>query len=412
MEGRKTRKFADSEQNGHVALPTNSPFNLDMSPTKLGSFHPSRRLYLFFLITSAIIITTWLIRNGSEFDLSNMAFVDERYGVVIDSEEYWQQGKFVNHGLDLIPTFDAHHSVLKDIPTDKLGYNAVVLYLISFNRLRDVILSLSFLHKNVPMQPWPIVLFHTDDMDDSVARDSFMLHLYDELGTDEKAKQFMQRIEFVRLDNWSLPPGFPTDKNVVKPSFSDSWPGYHIMCGFFASQIFDHPRLQDVTYYLRLDTDSYIYKPVCYDPIDLLHTKKKVYGFRSPSDDPPYVTEGMWELTDRYSRQHPEIRERLNQNRWVWPEGLQGNYPTYYNNFEVVKLAEFRRPEVKRWLEEIMKDPYRIYKHRWGDAPIRFTTVNMFFDVEKDVENYCAVPYWHNGPARHVCSCEDQLSGR
>lgn len=42
-----------------------------------------------------------------------------------------------------------------------------------------------------------------------------------------------------------------------------------------------------------------------------------------------------------------------------------------------------------------------------GDAPIRFATVQMFLDVERDVEEFCAIAYWHNGDQGNVCACEN-----
>ena len=47
-----------------------------------------------------------------------------------------------------------------------------------------------------------------------------------------------------------------------------------------------------------------------------------------------------------------------------------------------------------------------------GDAPIRYATLHMFFDVEKDVEDYCGMDYWHNGVQHENCACEDQKAGR
>ena len=32
-----------------------------------------------------------------------------------------------------------------------------------------------------------------------------------------------------------------------------------------------------------------------------------------------------------------------------------------------------------------------------GDAPIRYATVSMFFDVEREAEEYCEMSFWHNG---------------
>ena len=44
-----------------------------------------------------------------------------------------------------------------------------------------------------------------------------------------------------------------------------------------------------------------------------------------------------------------------------------------------------------------------------GDVAIQYATVNMFFDVETEVEEFCGMDYWHNGVQRKRCSCLDQL---
>lgn len=113
---------------------------------------------------------------------------------------------------------------VNSIPTDRLGYNAVILYLIADNRLREIMLSLSYLHRWVPMHPWPIILFYASDMDDPASRNDFMMRLYDFLGGDRDARWFVSRIEWIRL-HWALPEGFSHDVNVVKPVFEFAWPG-------------------------------------------------------------------------------------------------------------------------------------------------------------------------------------------
>lgn len=57
------------------------------------------------------------------------------------------------------------------------------------------------------------------------------------------------------------------------------------MCTSFASQTFDHSRLKDVTYYMQLDTNSYIFKPLCYDPIDLFHSHNHSYTYNDHTSD-------------------------------------------------------------------------------------------------------------------------------
>ena len=147
------------------------------------------------------------------------------------------------------------------------------------------------------------------------------------------------------------------------------------MCAFYASTIFDHPRLANVTYYLRLDTDSYIFRPLCYDPIARFHAHNRTYAYRSATRDPAWVTHGMWAFVDEYAKANPDVDAVMRKNGWWWPEGsnrdhdkmVAEDFPTYYNNFEIVKLEAFRRPEIKRWLDELMSDPERVFKYRWGE---------------------------------------------
>ena len=145
-----------------------------------------------------------------------------------------------------------------------------------------------------------------------------------------------------------------------------------MMCAFYASEVFDHPRLKNVTYYMRLDTDSYIFRPLCYDPFEIFHQRKRSYGYRAVLTDPAEVVVGLWDLTDEYARGHPEIEERMQRNKFPWPNprerGQMGNkhYPGFYNNFEIVRLDAFRTPEVRAWLNEVKRVPERIYKYRWG----------------------------------------------
>lgn len=154
------------------------------------------------------------------------------------------------------------------------------------------------------------------------------------------------------------------------------------MCHFYAEQIFKHPRIRDLTYYMRLDTDSFILDPLCYDPIDKVHYEGKIYAWNRIFWDEPYVTRGMWNFIDDYARAHPEVEERLAQNAWPWPAGREYwashnitydglGVPSFYNNFEIVKLSAFLRPDVMAWLESIVVDPSHYYSLRWGtsDSP-------------------------------------------
>lgn len=91
-------------------------------------------------------------------------------------------------------------------------------------RLRELLLSLHYLHKNVRMHPWPILLMYSDDMDDSFARKEFELRLYAFIGDSQDARWFVERLEWVAL-NWALPDTIPHNKEEVDPIYPHVWPG-------------------------------------------------------------------------------------------------------------------------------------------------------------------------------------------
>jgi mannosyltransferase len=147
------------------------------------------------------------------------------------------------------------------------------------------------------------------------------------------------------------------------------------MCAFYAYQIFDHPRLQNVTYYLRLDTDSYIVEPACYDPIERIHSRNLSYAYIDTSLDEAWLIQGLWMLVDSYATRREGIEERMIANGFEWPEARgdpekikEEKFPLIYNNFEVVRLERFRQPDVREWMKEVASVPERFYKYRWGES--------------------------------------------
>jgi len=54
------------------------------------------------------------------------------------------------------------------------------------------------------------------------------------------------------------------------------------------------------------------------------------------------------------------------------------------NNFEIMRREFFQRPSVQAFTERIVnKEPYGIYKHRWGDAALRFMSLALFSSKEE-----------------------------
>jgi mannosyltransferase len=143
------------------------------------------------------------------------------------------------------------------------------------------------------------------------------------------------------------------------------------MCSFFATEIFYNPRLRDVTYYMRMDTDSLFTEPLCYDPFEAMHVRRRSYGYLSIGSDPQEYTEGMWPFVHKYTQAHVSVEQQLRTNNWEWSHRDKNGDETlrfkgYDTNFEIVKLAAFRRPDVKEWLDALEDYPEGIFKWRWG----------------------------------------------
>ena len=127
---------------------------------------------------------------------------------------------------------------------------------------------------------------------------------------------------------------------------------------------------------MHLDTDAYIYKPLCYDPIELFHNHNRSYAYNVRPTDPGWVPLGLWSLVDEYARAHSEIEENLKKNGWTWSDDLESgggldtgsrDPPPDYSEFEIVNVKEWKkRREIRAWMEEIRRFPERLYKYGWS----------------------------------------------
>jgi mannosyltransferase len=281
--------------------------------------------------------------------------------------------------------------------TDKAPpYTAAIVYLVSITRVPELLESLASIKANLPDHPWPVILFHNGELDHDSSRMDLIGRIQDYIGIENRSIAFSERLEFVSLD-WRLPEGISADKEVVDPVDSYRWPGkwcplcpfkywdaedckdYHHMSSFFATQIFSHQRLKDVTYFMRMDTDSLFTEPLCYDPFEFMHIRRRSYGYLSTGSDSQEYTEGMWPFVHNFVDTRISVQEQLRVNNWEWPHsGEKGEdtlqFKGYNTNFEIVELDAFRRPEVKEWLSALEKYPEGIFKWRWGKSTSPITT--------------------------------------
>lgn len=140
--------------------------------------------------------------------------------------------------------------------------------------------------------------------------------------------------------------------------------GYRHMCHFFANDIFFHPALEGYDYYMRLDDDSFILSPVAFDVFEDMAKGGFRYGYRAVIKDKPACCTGLWNTAGEYFKKNGCARDFSTIDEL----GM------YYTNFEICDIAWFRSGEWQSFFAAI-EAAEGIWRHRWGDAPIRYLGV-------------------------------------
>jgi len=161
---------------------------------------------------------------------------------------------------------------------------------------------------------------------------------------------------------------------------------------------------------MRMDPGSQVTQPICYDPFEIMHVRRRSYGYLSIGSDPQEYTQKLWPFVHNYTQTHESVDRQLRANKWEWSHRDESGdeslrFRGYETDFEIVELAAFRRSGVREWLDVIKNYPEGIYKWRWGDAALRYATVQMFFDVERDTERLCGIRYSNPDVRYDECPC-------
>lgn len=267
--------------------------------------------------------------------------------------------------------------------------NGVIIYM---SRMRDVPLlyrSLVMLGTNFhAVKNYPIVVFH-DDID-KVTQAKLRVEMHGALG-------FIPNLKFEEL-NFVLPPEISTDPQKYLIPISEAWMGYRHMCRFHSGLIYREPRLAQYDYYMRLDSDSYLYSPIPYDPFAHMKSNALEYAYMGTDDgEVPTVVEGLWEETVKYIENNrltvtPDIQEHIVDGKW--------SPRLFYTNFEMAKFSFFRSPEYMAYFDHL-DSTGNIFYRRWGDAPIHWLGVKLLLPKEKQwaIKD---ITYQHNAWIRNM----------
>ena len=169
--------------------------------------------------------------------------------------------------------------------------------------------------------------------------------------------------------------------------------GYRDMCKFFAIDVFFDKELKDVEYFIRLDTDSFF----IYTTNKFISDLQKIdcdYGYikNTIQQEDKAVSLGFGKCLYKFCYKN---RTNFFKNKKFIDlcQDATLNPKIFYTNFEIVKLSWARSNEHKKFLKYIINSK-GIYNFRWGDALIRYYTVNL---LDSSIKELKGCLYKHSG---------------
>jgi hypothetical protein len=230
------------------------------------------------------------------------------------------------------------------------------------------------------------VILHEGDLTNSI--------VHQRLGAALRPEQ-LALIDTYEVPDFSVWPPNLTEKAALMARIATrgSFPGYSHMSAFWFKKVFNMPLLQNVSYFLRQDSDSYILSPITYDPFDFMERHGVRYGYLNRHDEGECCAKHLYQFALSYVNAFGVKASELSSDlSWLvheTPQSVVANTRTqnpkdqqpwlYYTNFEILHVPSFRdHPDVQRFLFAAWTEPlHGIYTRRWGDAPLRFLTVHM-----------------------------------
>mmetsp|Transcript_9358 Transcript_9358/g.19889 ORF Transcript_9358/g.19889 Transcript_9358/m.19889 type:complete len:398 (+) Transcript_9358:136-1329(+) len=223
-------------------------------------------------------------------------------------------------------------------------------------------------------------------MKDASLADVLVFHEPNDLSTES-----MNRLSNCTTDrlvrfpvvDFAFPPGFDPRKEESRFQKRSKW-GYSHMIRFFISGLWEHPAIvEDYDVVMRLDSDA------CWNQIPVDDPERRMYPYLPPkyvyqrnmqTQDGRMYCEGLYNFTVNYISKHstdvrnPELWRKF-EKRWLEEELCQG----FYNNFEITRVKFMRQLAVRQWHEAVADgEPYGVFRHRWGDAVVRYLTMALF----------------------------------
>jgi hypothetical protein len=152
----------------------------------------------------------------------------------------------------------------------------------------------------------------------------------------------------------------------------------------FLTKLHEHPVLQHLDYYWRIDSDAKIGGKIGYDVFKRMKENNAFYGYKTLYDENRWCAIGVWEATEAYIKaksHHPTLFYQL-------------KFPKMFlTSFEISRVDFWKRGDVRDYLE-FMDTLGGIYYLRWCDSAIRTHAVTLFVE-KKNLYKFNDVKFDH-----------------
>jgi len=254
----------------------------------------------------------------------------------------------------------------------------------------DFLISLRLLYKNILNSltcKYKVIIFCEGEPNKKIK--VFLDYLSKEKNISIHIKKISLQKYVKRKDTDPFIKNFPHSANC---KLSTSL-GYRDMCKFFAIDVFFDKKLQDVEYFIRLDTDSFF----IFTTKNFITNLQKIdcdYGYlkNTIQREDKAVSLGFGKCLYEFCRKNKtELFKSKNFINLCQDATL--NPKIFYTNFEIVKLSWAKSNQHKKILKHITNSK-GIYNFRWGDALIRYYVVNL---LDASIKELKGCLYKHSG---------------
>lgn len=265
---------------------------------------------------------------------------------------------------------------------DHYPKNGPVVATLLASREKDVqdlcvaLTSLAFLGGDSKDFPAPILVFNEGDLSEEQVK--FVVSCTE------------RPVAFPQVDFKTFPDGF--DEKVISKMFRvegrKEW-GYYQMIRFWITGIWKHPALEPFGTVMRIDSDSCFKATNEYLP-NFKHDNLLYYSQFVGFEDGKNYTTGLLDFAEDFMKsigRHPGDPLMWAFIKTTWEE--HQSLPLFMTNFEVSRKSFMQRPDVAKWHEALTeKEPFGIFRYRWGDAVTRFLTAAMFAQNHQVMTSY------------------------